>query len=405
MLHGGVEHVGALLRALGDEVAPAPRLAIDDEALGRGRNGEGRETGDGALARALGPFLRLHVKRAGRQRTVRRDACLWMCHGGLARVVIVLHLPEPLAGGIVDERVEGDRHALRVIEQRVEPVVEERQPVLDARITAAFADGFVEPVVAGRRAELGHVALAEAADALGRELHLADRHEIERAELADRALRFRIERADRFEGVAEEVEPHGPGEAGRVKVDDAAAHRVFARVAHRARAQEAVHLQPGDEGVHVDHVAGRGGEAFRRDARARRHALQDGIDGGREKARPLGGGARARQPRQRRHALRGHRRVRRDAVVGLAIPGREGQHLDLRRDEAQRVLQHLLALPVARHMDESRRPLRKGAERPRQVGDDERVEPVRNAGQGQAAAPFQGIDGAGEWNRHECSSR
>ena len=47
--------------------------------------------------------------------------------------------------------------------------------------------------------------------------------------------------------------------------------------------------------------------------------------------------------------------VRRDAVVGLAIPGREGEDLDLGRDEAERVLEGLLPLPVAGDVDEDRR--------------------------------------------------
>jgi hypothetical protein len=273
--------------------------------------------------------------------------------------------------------------------------------MLEAGIAAALADRLVEPVVASRRAEPGDVALAEAADALGRELHLRDRHEIERAELSDRALRLGIERADRFERVAEKVEAHWAGEAGRVKVDDAAAHGVFARVAHRARAQKAVHLEPGDELVHVDHVAGRGGERFRRDPRARRHALQNGVDGGRKQARALLRRARAGEARQGRHALRRDDGVRRDAVVRLAIPGRERQHLDLRRDEAERVLQDLLALPVARHMHQRGGALRDRIERARQVGDHEGVETVRNAGERQAVAPFQGLESAGELSGHD----
>jgi hypothetical protein len=111
--------------------------------------------------------------------------------------------------------------------------------------------------------------------------------EVEGAELPDGALRLRIEGADRLEGVAEEVEAHRPGKPRRVKVEDAAAHRVFAGVAHRARPQKAVHLEPGDDLVHAHHVAGRSGKGLGRDPGARRHALQHRVDGGGEKARPL----------------------------------------------------------------------------------------------------------------------
>ena len=59
-----------------------------------------------------------------------------------------------------------------------------------------------------------------------------DRHEIERAQLPRRALGLRIEAADRLQRVAEEIEPHRLGHAGRKEIDDAAAHRVFAGLAH-----------------------------------------------------------------------------------------------------------------------------------------------------------------------------
>ena len=56
------------------------------------------------------------------------------------------------------------------------------------------------------------------------------------------------------------------GRPGGKEIDDAAAHRVFAGVAHRAGAQEAVGLEPVDELRRVDHVAGRGREGLGRDA-------------------------------------------------------------------------------------------------------------------------------------------
>ena len=78
-------------------------------------------------------------------------------------------------------------------------------------------------------------------------LHLAHRHEIEGAQRADRALAFRIEGADRFERVAEEVEADRVRQPGREEVDDAAADGVFAGLADRAGADEAVDLEPGED--------------------------------------------------------------------------------------------------------------------------------------------------------------
>ena len=58
------------------------------------------------------------------------------------------------------------------------------------------------------------------------------------------ALGLRIEAADRFQRVAEEIEPHRLGHAGREQIDDAAAHRVVAGLAHGRGAVEAVELEP-----------------------------------------------------------------------------------------------------------------------------------------------------------------
>ena len=78
-------------------------------------------------------------------------------------------LVEPLADRLVDEMVESDRHVRQMVEQRLQPVGEERQPVLHADIAAAFADRMIEQVVPLGGAELGDIALAEAGDALGRQ--------------------------------------------------------------------------------------------------------------------------------------------------------------------------------------------------------------------------------------------
>ncbi len=111
-------------------------------------------------------------------------------------------------------------------------------------------------------------------------------------------------------------------------------------------------LEPGDDHVGVDRVAGCGREGLGGDAGARRHPLHEGVHGRRQEARAVLRGARTGEPRERRHPLRGDGRIRRDPVVGLAIPGRKGQDLDLGRDESERVLQRLLPLPVAGDMDE-----------------------------------------------------
>ena len=86
--------------------------------------------------------------------------------------------------------------------------------MLEADRATALADRGVEIVVARRRAEFLGVELTEAADRIGRQPRFAHRHEIERAQSPGRALRLRIEGADRFERIAEEIERIGAAAPG-----------------------------------------------------------------------------------------------------------------------------------------------------------------------------------------------
>ena len=136
-------------------------------------------------------------------------------------------------------------------------------------------------------------------------------------------------------------------------------------------------------------------EKVSRAIRARRHALHERIDGRREDARALLGGPRARKPRERRHALRRDAGVRRHAVVGLAIPGREGKHLDLGRDEFERVLERLLALPVAGDVDQHRRPSDRPA-RPRARSATTSASKPSGTLAASGLVPLEGVEGAGQ---------
>ena len=132
--------------------------------------------------------------------------------------------------------------------------------MFDADRAAAFADGGVKVVAWSGRPELSRVALAEALDRIGRQPRFAHRHEIKRAQLRGRALGLRIEGADRFKRIAEEIEPDRRRGARRIKVENAAARGVVADVAHRARAGVAVGLEPAREILHAHAIAGRGRE-------------------------------------------------------------------------------------------------------------------------------------------------
>ena len=165
--------------------------------------------------------------------------------------------------------------------------------------------------------------------------------------LAGGALGGDVEGADRFQRVAEEIEPYGFGRARRVEVEDAAAHGELADIAHRRHALEAGGLQPRDQRVHVDVVAGFGAEALRLDHLRRRNALQQRVGGGEDD-----GAVRfllqRDHRRQRVETAGGGVRPGRHAIVGQAVPGGQLQHRQVGRGEGQRFDDRGQALAVAR---------------------------------------------------------
>ena len=331
-----VEDVGVGLAPLRREIVADVRADIDGVgALLRG--GEGRKPRQRRALEPGAPFVFSEVEPVRRQRLIGRAAA-HLIHRVLARLVIVGNLREPLMGGFFGQRLDGERRAFEIIERRLHLFVEELQPMLDAARAAALANRLVERVVGRGRAEGGDIAGAEQADGVGGELEFRHRHEIERAQLSRRALGFRVEGTDRFQRVAEKVEPHGFRHAGREQIDDAAADGVFAGLAHGRGAVETVELKPFGDPGHGNDIAGRGRKRLMRQGLARRHALEHGIDGCKQDRRALAP-LDARKPRQRRHALRHHAGVRRHAIVRQAIPGREFQHLDLGREESKRARQ------------------------------------------------------------------
>ena len=87
--------------------------------------------------------------------------------------------------------------------------------MLHAVIAAAFAHRFIKQVIGRRRAELGNVTRAKAADCLGDELELSHRHKVESPELLFAALGLRIEDAYCFQRVSEKIEANRHVHAGR----------------------------------------------------------------------------------------------------------------------------------------------------------------------------------------------
>ena len=349
----GVEHVGGLGLPFGREGAADPPAAIDDR-LGSRRVVEGRDLCERAGFEPLLPLLAGEIEARGRQRLVVGPGGV-LAVDGAALGVGVGDLGDALGGRLFGAGVEHEGRVADIVEQRVEAVVEERQPVLEADRAPAFADCGVEGIVRRGRAELLGVELAEATDRVGREPRLAHRHEVEGAELADAALGLGIEGADRLQRVAEEVEPDRVRRARRIEVEDAAARGVVADVAHRAGAGVAVGLEPERQVLHPHAVAGRGREGGGGDVFQRRQALGQRIDGDDKHARPLDRAARAGEARQHGHPLGGDGGVGRHAVVGLAVPRGQIERLDLRGGEGQRIDEGLRPEAVPGDEDERRR--------------------------------------------------
>ncbi len=385
-----LEHIGVGLGTLRREIAALPGAGVENRRRAFGRR-ERREAHQPRAVEALAPF------GLGQIEPIRRQRLVWRPGAGLgprrhvlgARLEVIGDLGEALLGGVFGERLEHHRGARQIIEQGVEVIMEQWQPVLHSGIAASFAHGLVEQVVGLGRSEGFHIAGAERPDGLGCELEFGDRHEIQRVELVVAALGLGIEGADQFQGVAEEVEPHRIGDAGREQIDDAAAHGIFAGLAHRRRPGEAVELEPADNAVHRQHVARHGRERLAGDEPARRHPLDDGVDGGEHDRRPLlplepG------EAGERRHALGDDARMGRGAVIGLAVPGGKLGDRDLGGEECQRAvkLRHSRAVAADRQ-----KAGRGGALLRRhgtgEIGEHEAFGAVRDVGKSQGPAGCQ----------------
>src|SRR5205085_11646946 len=117
-------------------------------------------------------------------------------------------------------------------------------------------DRFIERIVAPDRPELLAVTRAEALDRRIVEQHLADRSQHKFVECAGRALCQRVEAAQAFERVAEEIEADRLRRAGRVQIDDAASYREFAGLTHRIGPHVAVVAEEALQPVERDAPAG-----------------------------------------------------------------------------------------------------------------------------------------------------
>src|SRR5215471_13976136 len=105
--------------------------------------------------------------------------------------------------GVLRKMLERQCGPGKIVEDRFKFPVEQRKPMLHARVAPALAHRFVKQVIRSCSAEFRNVTGSEAADGFGDKLQFRYRHQVESAQFLLAALCLGIECADRLEGIAE----------------------------------------------------------------------------------------------------------------------------------------------------------------------------------------------------------
>ncbi len=256
-------------------------------------------------------------------------------------------LPEALEGRLQVAMQHHGGVLSKIVEHGGRLVEEERQVVLDAGGGHAVAHVLVDAAFGGvalqqfapAAAELGPGRIVHGELAAGQQAHLG--HGVEAA------LRVRIEGADGVDLVVEQVHPVGHGRAHGEEVDQAAAHRVFARSHHLRDVAVAGQRELGAELRLVQLLLDLEMEGVGRQERGRREAVE--RRGGRHQHH-VGAGVPvllADAP-ERGQALADEVLVRRERVVGQRFPVGEQRAAQLGREERHLVDQALRVGGVGR---------------------------------------------------------
>ncbi len=205
---------------------------------------------------------------------------------------------------------------------------EHRQVVLDPGRRRAFPDVLVQRAAARVDRETLAQAVAECAHRLLGERELARRQQAHRFDLGRRALGFRIEAANRFDVLVEQLDAERLGRAHREHVEDRAAHREVTRFQDLRHVAVAGRLEAALLGAKIETLAAFEHETGARDVGARSEALHQGRGRHHEDAAAQRG-----QSVQGRDALRHDFRMRGEQVPRQGFPVRKVQDLEVRRRE------------------------------------------------------------------------
>ena len=97
---------------------------------------------------------------------------------GAARLVQVGDELQPRIPRLFGLGIEADKRARKIVEQHIETIVEQRQPMFHALVLTTGGDRLVKRIVARHRAEQLHVTLAKLAPHLRPQRKLAHRQKL-----------------------------------------------------------------------------------------------------------------------------------------------------------------------------------------------------------------------------------
>ena len=278
-----------------------------------------------ALVEALAQAVRRQVKLVRRQqRTLDVVAAL---------VVAVARLrPERFRRFAEAVGQYRQRVGVQVIEQRGGGIEEQRQVVLHARRRQARFQVLVQRAAARVHVEAvaqqGHRAFDRALV----QRHLAARQQLHRFHPVQRALAFRVEVAERIDGVVQQFDAQRRVGAHRVDIQQPAAHGEIAGVEHLRHVPVAGGLEAALLGIEVQPLAHAVVEAAAGDVLQRREALHQRLHRHHHDALLQGG-----QAMQGREPLGDDVRMRTELVVGQGFPIRERHHRQVAGGAEQRV--------------------------------------------------------------------
>ena len=345
MLRQGAEKIDLLLLSLGREVPSRPRARVQHPRPRTLR--QGRQLHHAARGQRRFPGGIVQIQLLGRDRLVDRvDAALGP-HRLMAGIVTVgdpLPPGQPGRGHLV---IQHHRGTGQVVEEGLQPLMEEGQPMLHPLMLPPCAHRFVERIVRSRRTKGDAVVLPEPRDCRLVEDHLGNSGKVYAFQLFRGPLRLRVEAPRPVQHIAEEIQPDWPARPRRVDVDDPAAQGEVSRLGDSGDRREPHPREEPFEPRLVHPIADRGAERRGPHHRPHRHLLHRRVQRGQQHERP-------RQPigqcRQRRHPPRRDLGVRAHAVVRQAVPGRKVQHRDFGCHNRQRRAHRLGPLVVAGDM-------------------------------------------------------